>query len=72
MPNVAVRKQEYEQRSSQERSIRPAESSPVSPLSPVPFASLPSGMSGNRTMLVGSKHIHVAPPLDYRDPSKFI
>lgn len=68
VPNVAVRKQEYEQRSSQERSLRPAESSPVSP---IPYPLLSTGMSGNQTVIVGSKHLHVAPPLDYRDPSTF-
>lgn len=75
VPNVAVRKQEFEERVGREeksvnqncresregRSLE-AGSPPMLPMSA-------SSLSGNRTVIVGSKHLHVEPPVDFRQLS---
>ncbi|KAL0268282.1 UNVERIFIED_CONTAM: hypothetical protein PYX00_010288 [Menopon gallinae] len=60
VPNVAVRKQEFEQRVSRgERKPTARESRPQE------SAKNDGTLSGNRTVIVGSKTLHVEPPTDF-------
>lgn len=67
VPNVAVRRKEFEARSTQQsNSISSSCSSPTPPSS---FISPPIS-SGNRTIPVGNSHLHCEPPSNFTPPQE--